>query len=129
MSRNKHTCHSVQRNFAAGCGLNPAQQLHLQHCPHCAQVAQQFQRVDTLVDRASENLVPTGFSERLMAHMPTLPAVEIAGDVPVCDKLLARFSHSRLLRNIAISLGIALGIGQLIQLVLGIFFVSMMAAM
>ncbi|MEJ2397996.1 MAG: hypothetical protein P8Z67_07055 [Gammaproteobacteria bacterium] len=84
MSRNKHTCHSVQRNFAAGCGLNPAQQLHLQHCPHCAQVAQQFQRLDTLVDRASENLVPTGFSERLMAHMPTLPAVEIAGDVPVC---------------------------------------------
>lgn len=67
------------------------------------------------------------FLERVMKQIAN-PGVS-GSYFPFSDEILALFSRYRLLRTITISLGIALGIGQLVQLILGIFFVNMLTAM
>lgn len=129
MRQDKTDCKSIQRTIAAARQPSPLQLAHIEGCPQCAALQHRFQQLDTLVNQATADLVPAGFSERLMARIPRATSARAETVTPVSDRLLAAFSHSRLLRNIAIALAMVLGIGQLVQFILGIFFVSMIAAM
>lgn len=129
MNQDKPHCKAVQPLITAAQPLTPGQLEHVADCQQCATLQVRMQQLDQLVNRATADLVPAGFNQRLMARLSREAAVQTQTAPPVGDKLLALFSHSRLLRTIAISLGMALGIGQLVQLILGIFFVSVMAAM
>lgn len=127
MTQDKTLCEFVQRDIAIGQALKPSQLAHIEHCQQCAVTLSNFQKLDRAFYQATANLVPDNFLERLMKQIPRAGVSETY--FPFSDEILALFSRHRLLRTITISLGIALGIGQLVQFILGIFFVSMMAAM
>lgn len=129
MTRNQTYCEAIQQSIAIGQELKPSQLVHIQQCRQCAVLRDNIQKLDRALGQATANLVPDGFVERLMPQLQQLNAAETEIYFPFSDKLLPLFSHSRLLRTLAITLGMAVGIGQLVQFILGIFFVSMMAAM
>ena len=129
MTQDETHCDAIQQHIATGQELSPAQLVHIQQCRQCAVLRGNIQKLDSAFRQSTANLVPDGFLERFMEQLQQVDAEATEPYFPFSDKLLALFSHSRPLRTLAISLGMALGIGQLVQFILGIFFVSMMAAM
>lgn len=129
MMKEKINCKSIQRAIASAQPFSPSQLEHVNNCLQCSTLQQRTQQLDHLVMQATANSVPDGFCERFMERLSRDSSVGTETCKPIADNLMAVLAHSRLLRTIAISLGMALGIGQLIQIILGIFFVSMMAAM
>ncbi len=127
MTSNEIHCEAIQQLIAVGETLTQAQHTHVTTCSQCQQVQLQMQQLDELVEQATHNLVPQGFVERVMAHIPGT-AVIINSESLLGEKLLSMISRSRTLQTLLLGLGMAIGFTQIIRFILSIFIASMVAA-
>jgi len=127
MTTNETNCETIQETIALAHTLTQAQKAHLATCTHCQRVQQQMQQLDSLVEQATQDLVPQGFVERVMARLPgSTPSLN--SESLLGEKLLAMVSRSRLLQTLLLGLGMVVGITHIVRFFVSIFIASMAAA-
>lgn len=120
-------CNTIRQTIAIGDALTQAQKAHVSSCMQCLSVHRQMLQLDGLVKRSIPELVPQGFSERVMARLPAI-AASANNENLLGEKLLAMVSQSRMLQTLLLGLGMAVGFTQIVRFFLSIFIASMAAA-